>query len=153
MGTFLSKGREVPIALISKKAAWGFLFRRAGTELLRKKRRICRPFRTVGAAKRFPSEEVRGTPSFSYKKEYCAQNNRNIRWPEGDLPQYLGVAKDNLVVNTKGERFTNEEQTNFNGWLSGPDYYAIYSEAHIAAVVENSLRIASAYMMTVNLGA
>lgn len=84
---------------------------------------------------------------------YCAQTNRNTRWTEGDLPHYLGVAKDNLVVNTKGERFTNEEDSNFNAWMSGPDYYAIYSEAQIASVVTNGLRTQPAYMMTVNLGA
>lgn len=84
---------------------------------------------------------------------YCAQTNRNTRWTEGDLPHYLGVAKDNLVVNTKGERFTNEENSNFNTWMSGPDYYAIYSEAQIASVVTNGLRSQPAYMMTVNLGA
>ena len=106
-----------------------------------------------------PAVHIIGTSGYLSQFEthdvdkYCAQTNRNTRWTEGDLPHYLGVAKDNLVVNTKGERFTNEEQTNFNGWLSGPDYYAIYSEAQIAAVVENGLRTAPAYMMTVNLGA
>lgn len=153
MGTFLSKGREVPIALISKESRLGFPVPSRRNGATAQKAPHLPPLPDGGCGKAVSFEGGPGTPSFSYKKEYCAQNNRNIRWPEGDLPQYLGVAKDNLVVNTKGERFTNEEQTNFNGWLSGPDYYAIYSEAHIAAVVENSLRIASAYMMTVNLGA
>lgn len=106
-----------------------------------------------------PAVHIIGTSGYLSQFEthdldkYCAQTNRTTRWTEGDLPHYLGVAKDNLVVNTKGERFTNEENTNFNAWKSGPDYYVIYSEAQIADVVKNGLRTAPAYMMTVNLGA
>ncbi len=106
-----------------------------------------------------PAVHIIGTSGYLSQFEvhdleaYCAQTNRNARWTEGDLPHYLGVAPDNLVVNTKGERFTNEQNANFNAWMSGPSYYAVYSEKQIADVVENGLRRAPAYMMTVNLGA
>ena len=62
---------------------------------------------------------------------YCAQTDRNTVWTEGDLPNYLGNAPDSLVVNTEGERFTNEQNVGFNGWMSGPTFYTLYSDAQI----------------------
>lgn len=106
-----------------------------------------------------PAVHITGAADFMTQFEYheldtyCAQTDRNTVWTEGDLPHYLGVAPDGLVVNTEGERFTNEENVGFNGWMSGPTFYSLYSDAQIKAVEERGIRTQPAYMQTVNLGA
>lgn len=107
-----------------------------------------------------PAVHIIGAAGFLTQFEYhtledqlCMQTMKPTRWTEGDLPHYLGVAPDSLAVNTKGERITNEEDLNFDAWMSGPNFYSLYSDDQISAVEERGLRTNPAYMMTVNLGA
>ena len=107
-----------------------------------------------------PAVHIIGAAGFLSNFEYhtledklCMQTMKPTKWTEGDLPHYLGVAPDSLAVNMQGERFTNEKQLGFNAWVSGPNFYSLYSDTQISAVEKRGLRTAPAYMTTVNLGA
>ena len=107
-----------------------------------------------------PAVHIIGAAGFLNNFEYhtledqlCMQTMKPTKWTEGDLPHYMGVAPDSLAVDTKGNRFADESRLNFDAWVSGPNYYSLYSENQIRAIEERGLRTAPAYMMTVNLGA
>lgn len=107
-----------------------------------------------------PAVHIIGSAGFLTSFEYhtiddklCMQTMKPTRWTEGDLPHYMGVAPDSLAVDMTGKRMTDESHLNFNSWVSGPNFWSIYSDDQVKAIEERGLRTDPAYMMTVNLGA
>lgn len=107
-----------------------------------------------------PAVHIIGTSGYLTTFEYhtiedklCMQTMKPTKWTEGDLPHYMGVSPDTLSVDMSGNRMTNEQNLNFNSWISGPNFYSIYGSDQVQEIVEKGLKHDPAYMMTVNLGA
>ncbi len=50
---------------------------------------------------------------------------------DNDIPYGLACSSESLMVNPSGERFMNEANIAYNGFIVGPRYYTIYSKEQI----------------------